>query len=106
MGDLYGRISATIVGNVDGMLQFDETIIYSTCDNIRIECVKQICHNDLMYIVVAKGTFLVLAVFGADFDLLDQKVVRCGNVAITGEYFVECSIVRCLQLGYFRCGML
>lgn len=87
MGDLSGKICALIVNKIDDILHFDETVIYSNCDHIKIECIKQFSHNELFYIVIVKGTFVIIAVFNSECILIDQKVFSCGNIAITGNYF-------------------
>lgn len=87
MGDLSGKISAIIVNKTENHLHFDETVIYSNCDHIKIECIKQFTHNELFYIAIVKGTFVIIAVFNSDCNLLDQKVFSCGSIAITGTFF-------------------
>lgn len=89
MGDFHGRISAVIVGNINDRMQFDETVIYSTCDDIKIECIKHICYDELMYIIVAKGVIVVTSVFNANCEFLDQKIFQCGNLAITGNSYLN-----------------
>lgn len=86
IGDLHGKISALIVNKNDGFLHFNETLIYSDCDNIKIESIKQFSHNDHFYMIIVKGTFVIIAVFNTDCNLLDQKLFSCGNLAITGIY--------------------
>lgn len=85
VGDRYGRIAALIIKHFSDNLEFDETVIYSTADNITVENITQFFCDELLYVVIAKGTFVVVAVFDINYDLLDQKIYHCGNLAITGK---------------------
>lgn len=85
---MHGRISVIIVKTIDNSVCFDEIVIYSDCDNIKVECIKYFIYNELTHIIIAKGTFIICAIFNEKFDLLDQKLFSCENLAITGEYEV------------------
>lgn len=101
MGDLSGRISAVIVENVGGALQFDETVIYSISDNIKIESIRHFKHEEFMYIILCKGTMVIAAVFNADCEVLDQKLFQCGNLGIAGDCYTLIKVNTC-KLLFFR----
>lgn len=82
-GNIEGKIAVINASNVFGD-SIEEEIIYPILDTIRVDHIKLITYEDYMFIIAIKNSTLLIALVNKEGVFIDQQIVYCDNINITG----------------------
>lgn len=88
IGDLEGNAQAISITNINGeSVTFgNEMFLWSESDGITVEHLDILVYNKMIYVLIIKGSFLLICLINESGKLLDVFCFQAGNFQITGLY--------------------